>query len=810
MERKNMIKILKHRDVTKMPIRPILRESGKDWVIKTSRYSLLISKTTGCAEQFHDRRDPKDISVINPAHLFPSLAYTLQEDDITHRKKAAFTPYLDREADFPDGIRPLKTGLQCWNKKLDTFLQYGFQDDCIRLEIFSSNPQFSEFGLNLPFQFLGEKGTSYLHQFLPSTPYVSSGGQYRYWFLSKPNGHPLLVTYLTEADGWKLDYSPYAWGHFIENLKVLDSFDRAFGKQTKKRHRISVTIRFPDSFADALEQAAGEYGCPAAYPAMFGGKTGTKLAVRIIGSCDSICIKKPNRKKSDFYKLDRMVQSQTWIQIPLNGYGIQTVTPCFQGKEGLDCRVFVYDDIMKMFRRNCLSIRRPYHTDNNLCEGGVWAEALCRNMRLMGKSEFMNRQVQEQLNRVLPEPGGQKIVRCSILPNPAEGYPAYHIYRSMRVQEQFFGISFLIQAYRLYGTKHYLDYAISSMMSLLRYHIKENGEIIRQKHFYEKDGKDYTTVTAPVIAIVDLARILKAEGDSRFRIFENAAVQTADYLVKRGIHFPTEGMQNSKTEDEMEDGSISCTALSILYVCYYISRKKGYLEFAEKILNLHDAWTIHTPDARLNRSTLRWWETIWEGDANGPAICGGHAWTLWRAEADYYYALLTCDTGRLMDSYNAFLTNLSKIKRNGESYACYQPDEIPGGGEASGSAEITFRPTGGFPKTTDQSLSKYLWLRMEDTWMKTAAILHREKNEFPVNGNLTLDVGGIRQFKPDLKMVSRLFLDAAPGSLLINSETNIQIITKQTLQISALYNPVRDGYNWYVTPQENHILVKIR
>lgn len=31
------------------------------------------------------------------------------------------------------------------------------------------------------------------------------------------------------------------------------------------------------------------------------------------------------------------------------------------------------------------------------------------------------------------------------------------------------------------------------------------------------------------------------------------------------------------------------------------------------------------------------------GDADGPAICCGHAWTIWRAEADYLYYALTGD-----------------------------------------------------------------------------------------------------------------------------------------------------------------------
>ena len=38
----------------------------------------------------------------------------------------------------------------------------------------------------------------------------------------------------------------------------------------------------------------------------------------------------------------------------------------------------------------------------------------------------------------------------------------------------------------------------------------------------------------------------------------------AEYLYERGLVFPTEGAVSDETETEMEDGSISCTALGLL------------------------------------------------------------------------------------------------------------------------------------------------------------------------------------------------------------------------------------------------------
>lgn len=77
-----------------------------------------------------------------------------------------------------------------------------------------------------------------------------------------------------------------------------------------------------------------------------------------------------------------------------------------------------------LFRRNCLSIRKPWHIDDNLCEGAFGAEALCRNMRLMGKVPSLDVMVKEQLHRVIPARGAPLVPRCSIPPFPAGGFPA--------------------------------------------------------------------------------------------------------------------------------------------------------------------------------------------------------------------------------------------------------------------------------------------------------------------------------------------------------------------------------------------------
>ena len=61
------------------------------------------------------------------------------------------------------------------------------------------------------------------------------------------------------------------------------------------------------------------------------------------------------------------------------------------------------------------------------------------------------------------------------------------------------------------------------------------------------------------------------------------------------------------------------------------------------------------------------------------------------------------------------MTNLSKIDKDGRSYANYNPDEINGGGFNGVDEAIRFRIAPRFPNREDCGLSRYVWLRINDT-----------------------------------------------------------------------------------------------
>lgn len=187
------------------------------------------------------------------------------------------------------------------------------------------------------------------------------------------------------------------------------------------------------------------------------------------------------------------------------------------------------------------------------------------------------------------------------------------------------------------------------------------------------------------------------------------------------------------------------------------SEKEEYLTFAEDVLKLHESWCMKSEDVHMNRSTMRWWETLWEGDADGPGICAGHAWTLWRAEADFYYGLLKEDGAAFRNSYHAYFTNLIKIRPGGDSYSCYYPDSIPGGGLYERAEEVDQRLKGGYPNTRDHSLSKYLWVRLKDTWWNTCVVLEDEKGAPVVlNGKLVEEQDGVLHIQSTVTEIKRV------------------------------------------------------
>lgn len=646
----------------------------------------------------YDPADPFSVNLVNAKGHTGAVTYTLHGEDIRSGRENC-----SAYAEHCSAAEPLQ-GLR---------VRYQTDRVGVHIDAAAENDAVSQFGILLDMNMMSMPGTPFEHQYLPSSPYTSPDGSICYCIFTRPDGRCLVAAAESAVDGWKIRYSPEAFGHFIRSFSFLASFDDAYSGSGRKHLR--VVLSAVGSIDAAYEKIGEIYGLPYAIPVTSGG-FGAPVTVRVSKGVNTVEVSDGTGWRQTVPVLNG------YADIRLKNYGFAVVAPLMDEQKGIPAVIWNGMNMEECLRRAVLSIRQPYHGDDNLCEGGCWNWFLLRYMYFTGEM-LRCEEVQDDLKTIM---GEQEpfVEHRSIVPFAQEQYLPYHIWHSDRVQEQFFGVSILLDAFRALKDRTYLNHAVCALDELLDNWVTSEGMITGL-------GKDYTTVTCPVIPIVDMARCLRGDDPERAEYYKGIAIRIADYVVRRGLDFPTEGEDTDLTE--MEDGSISCSALTVLYVAVYLEKKPAYLDFAKKILKLHEAWTMHSPDARMLGSSFRWWETIWEGDATGPNICAGHAWTIWRSEAMFWLGILTGDAGALIDSWNGFITNFSKQKETGEMYSCYIPDYITGGG-IDGVRETLrtapqlehlerFRIVHGYPELPDHSLSRYAWIRAYDTWLISAAVL---------------------------------------------------------------------------------------
>ena len=635
-----------------------------------------------------------------------SVSYTLKSDDITKGEKPPMSPYTARKEYFSDGEASFT----------QTKLEVRRDGNGYMISAKSRSEKISQFGLNLPFNFMGKKnGGGWKRQYLFNSPYSSSDNKRIFCYFTSPCGENLLLLFLSPADGWKMDYSPFSGGQYFDNLQALARFDKAYnsGEESNKKPYIKLFICSVKNYEEALETVSEKLALPVAVYEKSYCETGKKLKIRVIGEFDYV---KAGGKIFE--------KSGDGAVIKAEKEGLVIVTPYKGNKKGLDCQIYVYKSINELFYKSMRTVSEADLAtgDGNLCEWKCYVSAILRYQKLFGKSAALQKKINDALKLATERDESKALPRQTIFYKKQHGFPAYHDYASARVQEQFFAVGIFFDAYALTNNKKYLNYAIKTLDCLLDFHQKGNGGIFTRFEGRSSDC-DYTTVCCPMINVVDAAVALKEIASEKSKKYALAAKKMAEYVYLRGENFPTETDEQNFAEPFVEEGSISCSALTLLYYCAKIERVEKYIEKAKEFLNLHDNWVIKTHIAPMYYSTLRWWETKWEGDKDGNALCCGHAWTIWRAEADHWYYKVSGDKNYLEKSRAGFMSNISKINKKGKTYACYQPDYITGGGFAERADDVEFRIARGFPRQTDSGLSRYLWTR-------AAASILTEKQPF--------------------------------------------------------------------------------
>ena len=635
-----------------------------------------------------------------------SVAYTHISDDITKGEKPFLSPYSERYDTFSlknDSLVGKETGSQLRVKPFD---------DGIEIVLECKSKQISEFGLHLPFNFLGKLcGGVREGQFLPNACFVSKYTPIKYWYLARPNGNNLVVCALSEIDGFRNIYSSYNYGHYITGLNIYADFDKVL-KTSKKKGTMRLCILPVSSFSDCLTKLSKVYSLPFLSYEICGGKIGDVISLQSYGNVDEI--KVVNAKGEKIVKFDGCFLLDT--------EGETTIIPYTDGKAGAEISVYAYKDFVDLYKKsmNAVKMEEVQATDGNLCEHQNWLNAMLKFLNRYKDSlsedeiKIYEEKALMALSEITETDYKKAFARRTIFHEPHDGYPAYNIFKSNRVQELFSGISILIEAYKYFKDKKYLDYVIGTMDCLLNYYQQENGSLQRRNG---SEIQDYSSVCAPIIPIIEAAKLMKDINDGLANRYLESAGKLAEYLYKRGFDFPTEADKTDLAQPEVEEGSISCTALQLLYYAKNATYKQEYVDFARQVLDMHDAYIIKTPLSAVFSSTLRWWETCWEGDEDGPAICNGHAWTIWRAEADYLYYALTGDRKYKLKAFNGFLSNLAKIKDDGTSYSIRQTDMIPGGGLCENGKGVQYRIAPEWSDRKDSSLSRYVFVRLCETFL---------------------------------------------------------------------------------------------
>jgi len=641
--------------------------------------------------------------------------YTLPSEDITKGQKKSLELYADHRS----GFELSDSGY--YDKETQTTMTVSQTKSGIEITIKSALDSFSEYGISMPVNHMGKSnGGGWKNQYLLNNVFRSQDGKIMYAYMTNPNGNNVCILAKNSLAGWKEDYADNC--HFFDKFNLYANFDRAFEPRTRD-NEISFLIMSVKDYADLLDKVSKELDLPFLDVDRTGGKIGSTIKLIPHGKVDAVKVVNSlsGTEKTVPFKEEMEIEyeSDTYLFPIRRTKGAEII--------GGEAEIYGYTDILDTYRKtmNQVNLYNVFHFkdrafDGNLCEHQCWAAAGLRYLQKYG--DQMNadekRRLTLKLNLLLdiitesdPE---LATPRVTILSSPQEKYPAYNILGLDRIQEEAFGMTILLDAYKYFGDQLYYDYLVNTMDSFLNTYQKENGALARL------DGQDYSTVCCLIIPVIDVANFLKDKDKARSDRYFESARRLAWHICNRGLDFPTEGgSSNDPDEKEMEDGSISCSALSLLYYCHNVEVIPEFITKAKEILDVHESWVIQSSTCGSKCSTMRWWETCWEGDVNGPAICAGHAWTIWRAEADWLYYTLTGDEKYYTKAYNGFMTNFSKIRPDGKTFSIRNIDMLPGGGFTDDIDDVVFEVQKKFPEYHDCGLSRYVWIRANDSILES-------------------------------------------------------------------------------------------
>ncbi|MGL4739141.1 MAG: hypothetical protein ACRCW2_17005 [Cellulosilyticaceae bacterium] len=689
-----------------------------------------------------------------------------------------------------------------------TQLAYRFEEESIWIDLEIPVGLGPRAGLQMDFNLLDlPQNGSWEHQGMPTVIYTDEEQEYGYFIFETSDKRYLALCVHKPFAAWRIKYS-YE-GHRMTGFQILaEATDVYTGSERPLRRvkTLQLQLIFKESIKDCLEAMSGALNIPMAYYELSGGALGSQIPIEIFGQADTILVKSPSGKEveqqGDFVlKLEeagiyeviaktndrkthvsRLLGCETWEKTfdKVNAF----YKAHFQQPEGAFARVIWQDSLSPKAGITFEGVRFGDPHSLMSCRtgefGGFCAWAMIKNCLMFEKKE----ELLESIHRYIYHWALNKGHEEQPFPGTVYKYPQifqereygpYHLYHEINYpQHEVFLLEQLVDCYEL-G-----EDVLEDIILLGEHFVKEHmqdGVVICQNH---KNGEavDYCTVHAPIVALIKVMKVLRAVGSEKHTLFYQAAHQLAEHLYQRGGSFPTEG------EPCTEDGSMACSAISLLWAYREIEAKPEYLELAKQLIQQHEMLVMKGMDCRMSQSSIRFWETQYESRDWGPSINAGHGWTMWIVEAKGLLAELTGDIEVLKEAYAGTLTNLARIDERGGMPCSYTPDMIPGTPHGSALLEAEVIRTGNFndlrpttsvmgmryPVHTYSASGNYSLIKSAELWNHLSGVC-LEKG-IAVNGNLD---NGI--FKSAAAQWDTLILDKVPEQELLLDCTDVKALT---------------------------------
>jgi len=719
--------------------------------LKRRAYALDVHPQAGIVRRLTVPTDPPGINLIHllQAGGFGAVAVTRRDEESVYTAPTNFPEGPPGEVVqfrehrlYAHVIDVTEDRILCQNPITKHLLTYYLHDTYFDLWLEGELAFANQVALDLDVAFMDLRQTDPPeYQYTVKCPYRSEDRSLCYVYLDRVIPPGLLITALGPAAAWRMLYNGQVFvnngaDHAVQGLQMIWRFDSGIDPGAAPGPvKFGVRVSFPHNIREARSFIANEMEIPMVSAPILGGEVGTSYSFQVEGPAAGAEIRSPAGVVSPL-PLTSLGPGKNIGRVATQEPGFYTVRTWNREGRGGDCVFHGGTPAIETLKR-ATSTLDPVEEYLN-AEGQFWAQAFCLAREWVGPNPRHDTLIYDALVRIgmqgvrfagPPAPPLQDTYLAKNCPRDQDGYldvplseshvywgktfSPFHLHKSDRVQDAFEWVRTYLHAWRAYNNAEFYEHAVR----VAEAHINDNVDLSGRVYRLIEGGldtTDYSTVIAPLQSLAELVTEMEQRHDPRASKFHETCARLADYLVRRGLEFPTEGVAPNLRWTE--DGSISCTALSLLACYHFIQAKPAYLDMARRVLEYHEAWRMDAPDARMLDSSYRYWETKWENDGEGDAIDAGHAWTLWRAEALYYYALATGNALRLLQSYNGFRTNFCKFMPDGTSYSCFTPDFIP-------DRLRERKPMHSYPHRRDRSLSYYLWPRAAKTWLRTCAVV---------------------------------------------------------------------------------------